>query len=173
MNEDLTEVSKPMVLFDPGYDVIDADIVWNEAEGQYVMVFKREGDRALSRATAPYLVPAGDKTTGACQWVRDPDFGIDESGQSIEAPSQFRYIGSKRWQLGYQKYSNGYNYRIMDLDEHGANPANRRDISGDLAPQHGSFVKLTEAEYRYLETWEQVVTPVSYTHLTLPTKLEV
>lgn len=172
MNEDLTEVSKPMVLFDPGYDVIDADIVWNEAEGQYVMVFKREGDRALSRATAPYLVPAGDKTTGACQWVRDPDFGIDESGQSIEAPSQFRYIGSKRWQLGYQKYSNGYNYRIMDLDEHGANPANRRDISGDLAPQHGSFVKLTEAEYRYLETWEQVVTlldKVKPIHEVLPT----
>lgn len=172
LNEDLTEVSKPMVLFDPGYDVIDADIVWNEAEGQYVMVFKREGDRALSRATAPYLVPTGDKTTGACQWVRDPDFGIDESGQSIEAPSQFRYIGSKRWQLGYQKYSNGYNYRIMDLDERGANPANRRDISGDVAPQHGSFVKLTEAEYRYLETWEQVVTlldKVRPIHEVLPT----
>lgn len=172
-NEELTEVSKPMLLFDPGYDVIDADIVWNEAEKQYVMVYKREGDRALSRAMATYLVPStGNKTTGACQWVTDPNFGIDESGQSIEAPSQFRYIGSKRWQLGYQKYSNGYNYRIMDLDEHGTNPTNRRDIAGDLAPQHGSFVKLTKAEYDFLETWELVVAmleEVKPIHEVLPT----
>ena len=157
LSEDLSEFSEPRVFYDPGFDVIDADIVWNDVDHQYTMVFKREGDRALSRATAPYLVPLAGKDTGACQWTLDPDFGIDEAGHSIEAPSQFRFIGSRRWQLGYQKYSGGYNYRIMDLDEHGANPSNRRDIPGSLAPQHGSFVKLTEAEFRHLETWEQVV----------------
>ena len=157
INEDLTGLTSPKVFYDPGFDVIDADIVWNDVDKMYTMVFKREGDRALSMATAKYIVPAGDKTTGSCQWELVDGFGIDEPGQSIEAPSQFRYIGNTTWKLGYQKYSNGYNYRLMDLDEHGRNPKNRMDIQGSLAAQHGSFVKLTEREYRHLETWEKVV----------------
>lgn len=157
VNEDLTGLTEPKVFYDPGFDVIDADIVWNDVDKQYMMVFKREGDRALSMATADYLVPTGDKTTGSCQWNLVEGFGIDEPGESIEAPSQFRYIGNTTWKLGYEKYSNGYNYRLMDLDVHGKNPSNRMDIQGNLAPQHGSFVKLTEREYRHLETWEQVV----------------
>lgn len=156
-DEDLSGWTSPKVFYDPGFDVIDADIVWNDIDKQYQMVFKREGDRALSMATAPYLVPTGDKTTGSCQWTLVDGFGIDEPGQSIEAPSQFRYIGRNTWRLGYQKYSGGYNYRMMDLDEHGMNPTNRKDIVGNLSPQHGSFLKLTQREYQYLKTWEQVV----------------
>ena len=157
MDENLNILSEPRVFYDPGFDVIDADIVWNDVDRQYTMVFKREGDRALSMATADHLVPTGDHTTGSCQWKLVDGFGIDEPGQSIEAPSQFRYIGNTTWKLGYQKYSNGYNYRLMDLDEHGRNPKNRMDIQGELAAQHGSFVKLTEREYRHLEAWERVV----------------
>ena len=159
--EDLSGWTVPKVFFDPGFDVVDADIVWNDIDQQYQMVFKREGDRALSMATAPYLVPAGDKTTGSCQWTLVENFGVSESGQSIEAPSQFRYIGRNTWRLGYQKYSGGYNYRMMDLDEHGLNPINRKDIVGDLKPQHGSFLKLTQREYQHLETWEKVVTKLA------------
>lgn len=157
LNEDLTGFTAPRVLYNPGFDVIDADIVWNDIDKQYTMVFKREGDRALSMATADHLVPTADDGTDACQWQLVDGFGIDEPGQSIEAPSQFRMIGQKRWRLGYEKYSGGYNYRIMDLDEHGHNPANRKDMRGSVAPQHGSFVKLTAREYTYLENWETLV----------------
>ena len=156
-DENLENWTLPQLFFDPGFDVIDADIVWNDVDKHYQMVFKREGDRVLSMATAPYLVPTGQESTTSRQWTIVEGFGIDEPGQSIEAPSQFRFIGNKTWKLGYEKYSNGYNYRMMDLDEHGHNPSNRNDIQGKLAPQHGSFVKLTEREYRHLETWEQVV----------------
>ena len=157
INEDLTGLTEPRVFYDPGFDVIDADIVWNDVDKQYTMIFKREGDRALSMAVADHLVPTGEHTTGSCQWTLVQNFGIDEPGQSIEAPSQFRYIGNTTWKLGYQKYSNGYNYRLMDLDEHGRNPKNRMDIQGKLAAQHGSYLKLTEREYRHLEAWERVV----------------
>jgi alpha-L-arabinofuranosidase len=156
-DEDLTGWTEPRLFFDPGFDVIDADIVWNDVDQRYQMVFKREGDRALSMATASFLVPTGDKTTGSCQWTMVDGFGIDEPGQSIEAPSQFRYIGRKTWRLAYQKYSGDLYYRMMDLDEHGMNPSNRTDMVGSVSPQHGSFVKLTEREYRHLETWEEVV----------------
>lgn len=157
MNEDLTGWTTPRVFYDPGFDVIDADIVWNDVDKQYTMVFKREGDRALSMATATHLVPQAGEDTGSCQWQLINDFGIDEPGQSIEAPSQFRMIGQTKWRLGYEKYSGGYNYRIMDLDEHGMNPANRKDMRGTVKPQHGSFVKLTSSEFDYLEMWEQLV----------------
>lgn len=157
IDEDLNVLSEPKVFFAPGFDVIDADIVWNDIDKEYKMIFKREGDRALSMATAKTIVPAGDKQTGWCQWKLVEGFGIDEPGQSIEAPSMFRFIGQKTWKLGYQKYSNGYNYRMMSLDEHCMAPANRVDINGKLAAQHGSFVKLTKREYRHLENWEKVV----------------
>ena len=53
-------------------------------------------------------------------------------------------------------YSGG-GYRMVDLDEHCQNPTGMTNIQGDVHPQHGSFLKLTEREYTHLETWEKVV----------------
>ena len=99
----------------------------------------------------------GDKTTGTCQWNLVDDFDVYEKGKSIEAPSLFRPIGSRTWKLAYQNYSGG-GYRLVDLDEHCMNPQGMTNIQGNVQPQHGSFVKLTQKEYQHLETWEQVVT---------------
>ena len=157
VNEDLTEVSLPKLYFDPGYDIIDADIAYNKLDGQYVMIYKTEsGVHHLKQATAKTLVPSGDKTTGVCQWTIDPDFDFSDNNQSIEAPSLFRPIGSKTWKLAYMNYSGG-GYRMVTLDEHCKNPQDKVNIQGDVKAQHGSFVKLTEREYTHLETWEKVV----------------
>lgn len=157
VNDDLTEVSLPKLFFDPGYDVIDADIAYNKLDEQYVMIYKTEtAAKHLLQATAKTLVPSGDKTTGTCQWEIDPDFDVYESGRMIEAPSLFRPIGSKTWKLGYVNYSGG-GYRMMDLDEHCKDPQHLTNIKGNVEAQHGSFVKLTEREYKHLETWEKVV----------------
>ncbi len=158
VNEDLTEVSLPKLYFDPGYDIIDADIAYNKLDDQYVMIYKTEsGAHHLRQATAKTLVPADGKTTGVCQWTIDPDFDFSDSNQSIEAPSLFRPIGSKTWKLAYMNYSGG-GYRMVTLDEHCKNPQDKANIQGDVKAQHGSFVKLTEREYTHLETWEKVVT---------------
>ena len=157
VNEDLTEVSLPKLYFDPGYDIIDADIVYNKLDGQYVMIYKTEsGAHHLKRATADTLVPSGDKTTGVCQWTLDTDFDFSDSNQSIEAPSLFRPIGSKTWKLAYMNYSGG-GYRMVTLDEHCQNPKDKVNMQGNVKAQHGSFLKLTEQEYTHLETWEKVV----------------
>lgn len=156
VNEDLTEVSLPKLYFDPGYDIIDADIVYNKVDGEYVMIYKTESaEHHLKQARAKQLVP-GDKTTGTCQWNLVDDFDVYEKGKSIEAPSLFRPIGSRTWKLAYQNYSGG-GYRLVDLDEHCMNPQGLTNIKGNVQPQHGSFVKLTQKEYQHLETWEQVV----------------
>ena len=155
LDEELNVLTKPQLLFDPGYDVIDADIVWNAVDQQYVMVYKWEGMFHLYQATATQLVPT-DKTTGTCQWTIVPEFDVYESGQGIEAASVFRPIGSKNWKLAWMNYGSSRGYKFMDLDEHCLNPTNKRLIQGDVQAQHGSFVKLTEREYNHLRTWEAV-----------------
>lgn len=157
VSEDLSEVSKPKLLFDPGYDVIDADIVYNALDSQYVMTYKWEGKFHLYQATARQLVPT-DVTTGTCQWTVNPNFDIYEDGLGIEAPSVFRPIGSKSWRIAWMRYGGTKAYRIADLDKHCENPTNATTLQGDVEPQHGSFLKLTETEFNYLKTWEAVKT---------------
>ena len=157
MNEDLTGFTTPRLLFDPGTDVIDADIVYNQTDRQYVMIYKgeREGDKCLYQATAPYLVPTA-QTTGTCQWNIVDDFKVWENG-AIEGCSTYRPIGSRAWRLAYMQYSGGYAFKVRELDEHCLNPSASTVINGRLAAQHGSFIKLTQQEYEHLQNWEKVV----------------
>lgn len=161
VDEDLTEISEPKLYFDPGYDIIDADIVYNAVDEQYVMFYKSEyasgtGAHSFYKATATTLVP-DEGATGTCQWTADNNPIVSYSGESIEAPSLFRLIGSNTWRLAIQKYSGTYEYRLLDLDEHCDNTgAAYTVIKGSVAPQHGSFLTLTEREYTHLQTWEKV-----------------
>lgn len=155
LDEDLNVLTEPRLLFDPGYDVIDADIVWNAVDQRYVMIYKWEGVFHLYQAVATQLVPT-DKTTGTCQWTILPEFDIYESGQGIEGASLFRPIGSRQWKMAYMNYSGG-GYKVRNLDEHCMNPSAGTVIKGSVQPQHGSFVKLTEREYQHLRNWEALM----------------
>lgn len=157
VDSNLNILTKPALYFDPGYDVIDADIVWNDVDRQYVMLYKCERTSGFDRATATHLIPALGENTGVCQWTITPGFHVGENNQAIEAPTQWRPIGSKRWKLAYINYSGqGYGYKMRDMDEHGLNVSNFTRMNGKVAAQHGSIIKLTRAEYDYLKTWEQV-----------------
>ena len=157
IDEDLNILTEPRLYFDPGYDIIDADIVWNAVDQQYVMLFKCESTNGFDRATATKLVPE-EGATGTTVWSVTPDFHVGENNQAVEGMSMWRPIGDLRWRLAYINYSGGYTYRIRYMDEHcmSVDPAGYT-ISGNLRPQHGSFVKLTQLEYDYLLTWEKVV----------------
>lgn len=157
IDKDLNILSKPELYFDPGYDIIDADIVWNDVDKQYVMVYKSEKGAGFYRATATHLIPTAEESTGTRQWTETPGFHVNENNQAIEAPTQWRPIGSTRWKLAYINYSgSGYGYKMRDMDEHGLNVGSPVQISGNVAAQHGSIVKITTEEYDYLKTWEQV-----------------
>lgn len=159
VDKDLNILTKPALYFDPGYDIIDADIVWNDVDRQYVMLFKCEQTSGFDRATATHLVPDASETTGTCQWTVTGDFHVGDGNQAIEAPTQWRPIGSTKWKLAYINYSGqGYGYKMRDMDEHGLNAGSPVHISGNVAAQHGSIVKITKAEYDYLKTWEAVKT---------------
>lgn len=160
VDRELNILTPPALLFDPGYDVIDADIVWNDVDRHYVMLYKCEKSSGFDRATATHLVPmAADLGSGLRQWVVTPDFHVGENNEAIEAPTQWRMIGSDKWKLAYINYSgSGYGYKMRDMDEHGLSVSEPSRINGNVAAQHGSILKLTMAEYDYLKTWEQVKT---------------
>ncbi|MBM6992494.1 MAG: alpha-N-arabinofuranosidase 1 [Prevotella sp.] len=159
VDKDLNILTKPALYFDPGYDIIDADIVWNDVDQQYQMVYKSEQGAGFYRATATHLVPTATETSDTRQWSQTADFHVNENNQSIEAPTQWRLIGSNRWKLAYINYSgSGYGYKMRDMDEHGLNVGSPVGINGNVAAQHGSILKITMDEYNYLKTWEQVKT---------------
>ena len=154
IDEQLNILTEPRVYFDPGYNIIDADIVWNAVDQQYVMLFKCESTNGFDRATAKTLVPEVG-ATGTTVWTITPNFHIDESGQAIEGMSMWRPIGELKWRLSYQNYSSGtYGYKMRYMDEHClATDAAGHYMAGSMAPQHGSFLKLTQQEYDNLMAW--------------------
>ena len=158
IDEDLNILTEPRLYFDPGYDIIDNDIVWNAVDGQYVMFFKCESTNGFDRATAKTLVPDAN-ATGTTVWTVTPGVHVGENNQAIEGLSQWRPIGDLRWRMAYINYSGGYTYRMRYMDEHCYNvdPAGFT-ISGNLKAQHGCVLKLKQAEYDYLKAWDQVVT---------------
>lgn len=158
IDEDLNILTEPRLYFDPGYDIIDADIVWNAVDQEYMMLFKCESTNGFDRATAKQLVPEED-ATGTTVWTVTPGFHVGENNQAIEGMSQWRPIGELKWRLAYINYSNGYTYRMRYMDEHGQNvAASGYTISGNLKAQHGCVLKITQQEYDYLLCWEKVKT---------------
>ena len=156
LDEELNILTEPRLYFDPGYDIIDDDIVWNAVDQQYVMFFKCESSNGFDRATATTLVPE-EGATGTTVWTVTKGVHVGENNQAIEGMSQWRPIGDLRWRLAYINYSNGYVYRMRYMDEHCQNvDAAGHTISGSLRAQHGCVLKLKQQEYDFLLAWEQV-----------------
>lgn len=154
IDEQLNILTEPRIYFAPGYDVIDADIIYNAVDHQYQMLFKCESTNGFDRATAERLVP-GEGETGTTVWTITSGFHIGEDNQAIEGMSMWRPIGELKWRLGYQNYSSGtYGYKLRYMDEHCmAVDAVGHYMAGNVSPQHGSFLKLTQQEYDYLLSW--------------------
>ena len=158
LDEELNILTEPRLYFDPGYDIIDADIVWNAVDQQYVMFYKCERTNGFDRCTASKLVPETG-ATGTTVWTVTEGVHVGENNQAIEGMTQWRPIGDLKWRLAYINYSNGYTYRMRYMDErcYNVDPAGHT-ISGKLKAQHGCVMKLTQLEYDYLLTWEKVKT---------------
>lgn len=159
VDKDLNILTEPRLYFDPGYDIIDADIVYNAVDNDYQMVYKCEKANGFNRATAKHLVPAdGDVTTGTTVWTITDGFHVSDNNQAIEAPTQWREIGQTKWKLSFINYGGGYGYKTLGLDEHGLQPSAPVRIVGSNNAQHGSILKLTQPEYDYLLSWDSVKT---------------
>ena len=146
-DKSFTKLTQPKLLFDWGYATIDADINLLD-DGLYHMLIKKEGGKkGIFTATSSHL------TYGWGEPV-DDDYVSFEGNKNCEGSSAFQLIGEKTWRVAYIQYSdNPKHYRICQADEHLRNFHDPVDIQGVTGPQHGSFMRLTEEEYKNLKKW--------------------
>ncbi len=143
-----TKLTQPQLLFDWGYATIDADINYLPSDKRYHMLIKKEGgQKGIFTATSKRL------TKGWGEPVAD-DYVSFEGKKNCEGSSAFQLIGEDTWCVAYIQYSdNPKHYRICKADKYLRNFHDPVDIQGVNAPQHGSFMRLTEEEYKRLKTW--------------------
>ncbi|MDB5054557.1 MAG: alpha-L-arabinofuranosidase [Bacilli bacterium] len=162
---DFVNFSTPNVLFDPGYDEIDADIqYWN---GTYYLYYKDErstGKRILS-ATSNSLTPGSFV-------LQSPTL----SPLNTEGPASFKSITENKWYMYYDFFNNGgkfglsYNYDITNPNGWIAEQPD--SFSAPAGVRHGSIVKVSAWELNNLKTtwgvgytqtrWESSNYPGSY-----------
>ncbi|MCM1077161.1 MAG: glycoside hydrolase family 43 protein [Bacteroides sp.] len=147
-DESFTTLTKPQLLLDWGYATIDADINYLESDGLYHMMIKKEGGKpGLFTSTAPTL-------HGPWSLPVDDDYVDFEGNKKCEGVSAFRIPGEDGWRIAYIEYSsNPKRYRICRADKYMRNFNSPVNIQGVESPQHGSFMRLTEAEYNRLKQW--------------------
>lgn len=148
---DFCTLTQPRVLFDPGFAVIDADIVYNPYDGLYHLFYKREGasesERGIYEATSSKLVGGS--------WT-DVLHVTNEGTALVEGSSAIRRINEDVYNLYYMRYSDGSAYKYCELDHLGLNPSYASALDGTGDFQHGSFMTLTEEEYTMLQAWSDV-----------------
>lgn len=147
-DESFTTLTKPQLLLDWGYATIDADINYLPSDGKYHMMIKKEGGTpGIFTSTSPTL-------HGPWSEPDDKDYVNFEGNKNCEGVSAYQLIGDPTWCIAYIEYSsNPKHYRICRADENMKNFHSPVDIKGVGAPQHGSFMRLTEEEYKRLEEW--------------------
>jgi hypothetical protein len=150
-DEDFKTLTQPRMFFDPGFSVIDADILYNPYDGLYHMYYKREAaggqDRGVYEATSPVLVGG--------TWT-DITHVTNEGTAQVEGSSHIRRINEDTYNLYYMRYSEGYVYKVCETNHVGLNTTASVDLKGTGSFQHGSFITLTETEYKMLEMWDQL-----------------
>ena len=147
-DDSFTRITQPQLLFDWGYATIDADINWLPSDSMYHMMIKKEG------GTPGIFTSASVSLTGPWPEPDDKDYVSFEGRKNCEGASAFQLKGEEGWQIGYIEYSsNPRRYRMCKADKYMRRFSNPQDIEGVYGPQHGSFMRVTEQEYKRLQAW--------------------
>ena len=136
-NEDFTELSKPEILYDHGANTIDADIVFNEADGLYHMFFKTEGEgNGIQQATAKTL---------RGEWTAERKY-LQQTNVAVEGSGVFKLIDSDEWILMYDCYGSGYYEFCKSKDLHNFEKIAQTKTRGIFTPRHGTTITITRKE---------------------------
>jgi hypothetical protein len=135
---DFRAASAPQVFFDPGYDVIDANMVVGVGGVNY-MYFKNNGRQQLVGTRSTSLNP-GSFTI----------FGTPVAHGGTEAPTIVKSLTSNTWYLWGDTYNpNGifYAWQTTDLAAGTWTELNQRDYTQPLNSKHNTIETITSAEY--------------------------
>ena len=145
LDPSLTNCTRPVLMADWGASTIDPDITWLPSEGKYCLIAKKDGG-----APGFYMSKSGSLTG---PWD-DPQYIAFEGDDVCTGVSVFHVAGQEPWQIGYVNYSSeAFNYRLCKADPVMGRFFSPQNIEGIYGPQQGSFLTLTESEYKALQAW--------------------
>lgn len=147
----MSKWAKPKRLGSWGFDVKDI-IIYPSDEGGYTTLFQRDN------AADAIFVSKSESLAG--KWS-EPSVIIPEPGKNIEGPAAFRLKGTPGWQLGYVCPDAVLTdrYRICTVNDGFADPKRPQYLEGVYGPDKGSFIRVSEAEYRKLQAWSDAEEP--------------
>ena len=148
-NDDFTDLEDyPVHLFDRGSATIDADIIFDETDQLYHMIYKNEGINSISQITAKYLTAREGESTGS-QWG-ELGGAIQQTNVAVEGGGIFRLIDTNTYVVMYDCYGSGYYQFCSTTDWRHYTLVAQTATSGNFTPRHGSVTLLHPAETRAL-----------------------
>lgn len=138
---DFKTLSEPQPLYvREGIQTIDADIIYNEANGKYYMYFKHDEDQTIAYVTAEHL-------NGPYE---DDPVIVSLAPSGVEGSSMYRINGTDAWVMLMDEYGKGRYFAQQTTDMEAFTKLKRSDYSMDFGPRHGSVISITDEEYQAL-----------------------
>ena len=148
-NEDFTDLEDyPVHLFDRGSATIDADIVFDENDQLYHMIYKNEGIQSISHVTAPYLTARKGQPTGS-QWG-ELGGAIQQTTVAVEGGGIFYHLDENVYVVMYDCYNSGYYQFCTTTDWKNFTLRAQTTTSGKFTPRHGSVTPIYPSEIKAL-----------------------
>ncbi|MBP5217549.1 MAG: family 43 glycosylhydrolase, partial [Bacteroidales bacterium] len=149
-NLNMKRWSRPRPLADWGFGIKDAGI-YPDSEGGFSILFQEEGRHQI-------LVSRSKSLAGP--WSVPAEFAPD-GDKAIEGPAAFRLAGAQGWQVGYVDPDGGATgrYRICTADEEFTQMRRPQYLEGVYGPDKGTFLRISEAEYKRLQEWSDAAEP--------------
>ncbi len=148
-NDDFTDLlDYPQHFYDRGSATIDADIVYDETDRLYHMIYKNEGSGGIMHVTAETLTPAPGQPSGS-QWSA-PTGSVQQTNVAVEGGGIFRLIGENTWVVMYDCYGSGYYQFCTTTDWKKFTLKAQTATSGAFTPRHGTVIPITVSEYNAL-----------------------
>lgn len=144
-NDDFSGLmTDPEYFYDRGSATIDCDIIYDERDGVYHMVFKNEGMGGICQVTATSLTPEPGKPAGS-QWSA-PSETLQQTKEAVEGAGMFRLINTDTWVLMYDCYNNGHYQFCTSEDLVNFTLKAQTATSGAFTPRHGTVIPITPEE---------------------------
>ncbi len=137
-------ITDPEYFYDRGSATIDCDIIFDERDDTYHMVFKNEGMGGICQVTSKRLTPEPGKPAGS-QWSA-PSETLQQTDKAVEGAGMYRLINSDTWILMYDCYTSGY-YQFCATDDLKSFILKAQTTtSGSFTPRHGTVMPITAEE---------------------------
>lgn len=150
-DKDFKTLTQPRLFYDPGYSVIDADIVYNPYDGLYRMCIKHEGAAA---SEAGVYILSSDRLTGG-DWTETAHIAT-EGTEAVEGASLVRLIDEDVYNLYFMRYSGGTAYKVCEMDHLATTSIPSENVAGTGSFQHGSVMHVNYDEYTVLQCWSDI-----------------